>query len=66
MSLCIFTVLNALLMSSATVYVGGFFWMKPVAIVCLCYVMLFQYSVYFATVLCSDLYGMLFVMHGLL
>ena len=35
MSVCIFTVSNTLLMSSATVIVrsGGLFWLKPVAMV---------------------------------
>ena len=56
-SVCIFTVSNTLLMSSATVIVrsGGLFWLKPVAMVLimLCSAVL---VVAFEAMLCGDLW----------
>ena len=64
--MCILTVSNALLMSSATVIVrsGGLFWMKPVAMVLfmLCSAVLLGWLI--LKPCCVEMCGMLFVMYG--
>ena len=61
-----FTVSNALLMSSATVIVrsGGLFWLKPVAMVLfmLCRVVLVEW--FLLKPCCVEICGMLFVIYG--
>ena len=61
-----FTVTNALLMSSATVIVrsGGLFWLKPVAMVLfmLCSAVLVEWLL--LKQCCVEMCGMLFVMYG--
>ena len=61
-----FTVSNALLMSSATVMVrsGGLFWLKPVAMVLfmLCSAVLVEWLLLKSC--CVEICGMLFVMYG--
>ena len=67
-SLCVsvLTVLNALLMSRATVIVrsGGLFWFNPVAMVLfiLCSVVLVEWLIFKPC--CVDMCGMLFVIFG--
>ena len=65
-SMCMLTVSNALLMSSATVIVrsGGLFWLKPVAIVLfmLCSAVLLEWLL--LKPCCVEMCGMLFVMYG--
>ena len=65
-NVCMLTVSNALLMSSATVIVrsGGLFWLKPVAMVLfmLCSAVLVER--WLVKPCCVEMCGMLFVMYG--
>ena len=61
---CMLTVSNALLISSATVRSGGLFWLKPVAMVLymLCSAVLVEWLL--LKPCCVEMCGMLFVMYG--
>ena len=65
-SVCMMTVSNDLFMSSATVIVrsGGWFWLKPVAMVLfmLCSTVLVEWLIFKPC--CVEMCGMLFVMYG--
>ena len=64
--MCMLTISNVLLMSSATVIVrfGGLFWLKPVAMVLfmLCSAVLVEWLLLKSC--CVEMCGMLFVMYG--
>ena len=65
-SLCMLTVSNALLMSSATVIVrsGGLYWLKPVAMVVFMLCSTVRVEWLLLKPCCVKMCGMLFVMYG--